>query len=555
MDSKRIDPNQPHEGLINLSEGRCETLNYLKHSFTNFKDRSFREPQLMALDFIARSQKKFIVIEAPTGAGKSMIGMSAAQLFKNTIYAVHSKPLQVQLQRDFPEAAVLFGRSNYSCSMSTKLNCSECPLLRPMEDCTRGCPYKAAKRFAMAAAFRVLNYSYLLSEANYVGMFSKQNLIVLDEADSLEGVLYDFVTIAIAESTLKALHLKLPKEHENVTDSQAEEWKSWAVKVKDKVGKKAEEMNRTIASWSEIHTDEEKALVKRAETYKNILTKLDIFTANVDRSWQAEIKEGFRGGKTVHFKPLWLTPALTSSSLWRHSSKFILMSATFPPIDVLSRMLGINPKDIDYLSLPSTFPVENRRCIISPVANLTYHTQEIETPKILSAIRTILAKHPDEKGLIHTVNYRLAKNIMENITDRRLITHNTNDKQIVLDHFREANKPLVLVSPSSERGISLEDTQCRFIIMAKAPYLSLADKSVKARQSSGPIGNQWYLADMLLTVCQAMGRGVRHEADFCVSYLIDQQLAKRMGEHPSLLPPWFRDSLEYIDPQDLFGVV
>ena len=438
--------------------------------------------------------------------------------------------------------------------MSSKLNCNECPLLRPVEDCTRGCPYKTAKRLAMAAAFKVLNYSYLLSEANYVGMFSKQGLIVLDEADSLEGVLYDFVSIAIAESTLKALRLEFPKVEAdgNVTDGLADGWKSWAEQVKKKLKVKIEDMKRIIVSWDEIQTDEEKALVKRLDIYQGLLTKFNIFTANVNNSWQSEVKEGLRGGKTIHFKPLWLTPALTGSSLWRHAERFILMSATFPPIGVLSKTLGIKPEDIDYLSLPSTFPVENRRCIISPAANLTFHTQEAETPKILSAVKSILAKHPKEKGLIHTVNYRLAANIMENIHDPRLITHNATDKQAVLDHFREATQPLVLVSPSSERGISLEDAQCRFIIMAKAPYLSLADKSVKARQSSGPIGNQWFLADMLLTMVQAMGRGVRHEEDFCISYLIDQQLSNRMSQHPTLLPPWFRDSLEWIDPQDLF---
>jgi Rad3-related DNA helicase len=261
-----------------------------------------------------------------------------------------------------------------------------------------------------------------------------------------------------------------------------------------------------------------------------------------------------RGRKVIHFKPLWLTPALTGSSLWRHADRFILMSATFPPMPVLAKMFGISPADIDYLTLPSTFPVENRRCFVVPVANLTHKTQDAETPKILDAVRKILKIHSGEKGLIHTVNYKLAQAIMKDIPDPRLVTHNSFTKQEVLDAFRASDQPLVLVSPSSERGISLEDSQCRFIVMCKAPYLSLADKAVKARTYAGQVGQQWYTADMLLTVVQAMGRGVRHEEDFCVSYLLDEQIALVMSRKPSLMPPWFRQALEFENADVLFGI-
>src|SRR5204862_314951 len=144
--------------------------------------------------------------------------------------------------------------------------------------------------------------------------------------------------------------------------------------------------------------------------------------------------------------------------------------------------------------------------------------------------------------------------IMEQIQDVRLVTHDAFDKQAVLDAFRASDQPLVLVSPSSERGLSLEDSQCRFIIMCKAPFLSLGDKAVKARKNSGEVGKLWYVADMMLTVVQAMGRGVRHENDFCVSYLLDERIASSMKRQPSIMPPWFRDALEFADPQVLFGL-
>jgi len=551
---KNVDPQAVSLKLEDRTLGDFSSLDDLKESFSRFRSREYRETQITALDFIVNSSKKFIVIEAPTGAGKSLIGMAAGQLAKSFIYTVHSKPLQVQLQADFPEASVLFGRSNYPCSMIPRFTCAECPLINPAESCHTGCPYKQAKATTVLHKFRVLNYAYLLTEANYVGKFSNQGLIVIDEADSLENVLYGFVSIAIAESTLKSLNLSFPKHKTAGSDVLVEEWREWATAVRRKIDSKIANLNKIIKNMESIETEEDRKIVDQLERYSGISAKLSIFITNVDQTWQLEIKEGFRGGKVIHFKPLWLTPALTGSSLWRHADRFILMSATFPPMGVLAKMFGISPEEIDYLTLPSTFPVENRCCIVSPVAELTYETQAKEIPKVINAVRKIMSMHAGEKGLIHTVNYNIRTAIMDQIQDIRLVTHDSFNKQEVLNAFRASDQPLVLVSPSSERGLSLEDSQCRFIIMCKAPFLSLGDKAVKARKNSGQIGKLWYVADMILTVVQAMGRGVRHEDDFCVSYLLDERIASSMRQHPSIMPPWFRDALEFESPEDLFGL-
>jgi len=549
-----LNPDEDHSRLIEISDGDYNTLNDLKDSFSRFRGREYRKTQSIALDFIINSTKKFIVIEAPTGAGKSLIGMASGQIAKSSIYTVHSKPLQVQLNQDFPEATVLFGRGNYQCTMSAKFTCAECPLLNPKETCTTGCPYKAEKQKALASKFRVLNYSYLLTEMNFVGQFSKQGLVVIDEADALEGVLYNFVSISISESRLRSMNLTFPKHKTASSEVLLQEWKDWAIGVKKKVDNKVRQMSDTIKTWEEIQTDDERRYVKQLESLQGLQSRLAIFITHVDQSWQSEIKEGLRGDKVIHFKPLWLTPDLTESALWRHSERFLLMSGTFPPLNVLGRVLGVDPSQIDYLTLPSTFPVENRRCIIAPIANITHQTQEEEVPKLVKAVRKILQIHDGQKGLIHVVNYRLRDALMNSISDPRLITHDGMNKMEIIDAFRASDQPLVLVSPSSERGLSLEDALCRFIILCKMPFLSLADKSVKQRLYGSQVGKIWYEADALLTVCQACGRGVRHENDQCVSYLLDFQIYRIIAKKPSLLPPWFRDALTPEDTQELLGM-
>ena len=64
------------------------------------------------------SGKRFAVLEAPTGSGKSAIGITIAQYFKYTYYLTIQKVLQEQIARDFSshDLTDLQGRSNYPCT-------------------------------------------------------------------------------------------------------------------------------------------------------------------------------------------------------------------------------------------------------------------------------------------------------------------------------------------------------------------------------------------------------------------------------------------------------
>jgi Rad3-related DNA helicase len=128
------------------------------------------------------------------------------------------------------------------------------------------------------------------------------------------------------------------------------------------------------------------------------------------------------------------------------------------------------------------------------------------------------------------------------IGDPRLVTHNGANKISAIDDFKASDKPLVMVSPSSERGISLDGEMCRWIVFLKAPYLNLSDKLVNARLYRSPVGSLWYKSNMLMSVVQGCGRGVRSINDKCVSYILDSQVVKAITENPTLVPYWFREA-------------
>lgn len=75
-------------------------------------------------------------------------------------------------------------------------------------------------------------------------------------------------------------------------------------------------------------------------------------------------------------------------------------------------------------------------------------------------------------------------------------------------------------------GVDLPGDQCRFQIIYKIPYPSLADKQTKLRKN---IDKQWYEYKTALNLVQTYGRGMRFEKDYCKTYFIDSRLASFVG--------------------------
>jgi Rad3-related DNA helicase len=282
-------------------------------------------------------------------------------------------------------------------------------------------------------------------------------------------------------------------------------------------------------------------IIKRMQYLSGISYKLNMFIDAVDKTWMCDIQE-YEGRKSISFKPIWIPRKLADKYIWGHAKRFNLMSATFPPVIVLAKTLGLDVNDIDYREFPSTFPAENRPVVLDPVVNMTYSTMDSQFPVLREKVKELLERHKDEKGIVHCVSYKIVREIMK-IDNKRLVTHEGSNKIEELRKFKESKEPLVFVSPSSERGVSLDDDMCRWVVFAKAPFLSLADKTVAARVYGSSVGNLWYRGDMIQTVVQGCGRAVRNKDDYAVSYILDAQITKVMSENPTMMPGWFRAAI------------
>lgn len=513
-----------------------------KSKLSKYRDLDFREYQEEAIRYVLESDRRFIFLEAPTGSGKSLIAMAAGVALGGVTYAVHSKVLQTQITKDFPEAKSLFGRSNYPCIDEPELTCDDCVVKCERKD---ECLYEAQKKRVLSSSLRILNYDYLLSEANFVGKFSQQRNVIIDEADNLENTLINFVTLIFTtyglsrlglQHEIEALH-KTSKDKERLIDS----WKSFCGIARLKAKAILDSLNAKIATFEKPLNEYEVKTIKERNRVKRLMEKIDLFLCNADETWLYDDSQPDR----YVFRPLWMNESLAEQFLWRHSERWILMSASFLPLRLECKRLGIPLEDADYKLVPSTFPPASRPIHIQPVANLTSKEMDAETPKLIQAIRDIMAQHHNEKGLIHAVSYKLAKAIVDGIASPRLLIHDSGNRQEVLDAFMQSPNPYVLVSPSMERGVSLEQDLCRFIIVAKAPFLYLGDKIVAARVYSSKLGNEWYAAQMLSTVLQMTGRGMRSADDSCSSYILDAQFKRVFEKRPLFLPAWWREAVTW----------
>ena len=147
------------EPIKNLDPAESAKLD-LEETSKQFPYASYRPGQRAALEAARdafKRGKKFVVIEAPTGAGKSGIAVTLAREAKNAYILTGQKLLQDQYVRDFPDLAVVKGRANYPCLVvDTHAGAAPCMAGKKYPACS-DCTYLIAKEDALFSHTATLN--------------------------------------------------------------------------------------------------------------------------------------------------------------------------------------------------------------------------------------------------------------------------------------------------------------------------------------------------------------------------------------------------------------
>lgn len=286
-----------------------------------------------------------VFLDAPTGSGKTLIGELVRQeLSARGIYLCSSISLQEQFHRDFPEAAILKGRSNYPTlndpskyrpsNPSLSLSCADCNKRKSggVWNCAwcsevRLCPYEQAKATALRSPLVCSNSYYFLYETNYIGTLSGRDLVIVDEADTLESVLMSFISVNISERQIKDYGLPKPERK-----TVASTWAPWAEECYGRL--LDTQRNQQESMFPDL------AAIKARKRLDNLVSS---FERLVDKEFGVSnggwVYDGYKDNR-IEFKPITVAP-YAKEYLWNKGKKWLMMSATIISQREIASSLGL----------------------------------------------------------------------------------------------------------------------------------------------------------------------------------------------------------------------
>ena len=506
----------------------------------NFPCPSFRKHQKEVLEQIVEavnSDYKCFLLDCPTGFGKSPLNIALGRSFENAYYITPQNPLIDQLKKDQycgPYLTEIKGKRNYKCKFDENISCEVClkkikPQTTVCEE-ANDCPYQIQKNNALASQIMLTNFAYF-SLVSGSKTFKNRELMIIDEAHNISEDIVKNMSIIISPHTLPKdifeSNLQLiesVKEKEDFTEYT--ELNNLLTTLKISCAEKIEAndlklqtdyQNKDILEFISRETAQLKDFIHKIEDYENSTHEEHAYKVDKQNYW----------GKTyprITLQPIYARPFMPKK-VWNKAEYFILSSATMLDTDLYVQEAGLDQifskEEIKHISVPSTFPIENRPIINATVGKLTYETRDTILPLAIKRVEEILEI---EKGniAIHCHSYDNADAIRDNINPKykeRLISHDQKDRQGQLDKWKSSRNK-VFLAVNFEEGQDWVGDICTAQILFKVPYPNLTDKRTRIR-IYGKHESYWFDNETMKKVIQSYGRAVRNETDKANFYVID----------------------------------
>lgn len=445
------------------------------------------------------------------------------------------KILQDQYSKEFRAIGLadLRGAANYSCG-EHESNCEVGSIMNKLSGSVcENCPYRTAKSIFQGSPKGITNFSYYLTDSMFKRQLPNRKLLVIDEAHNTENVLITFSEIGISSNRLEEFNIHLPTKP-LTTIPETKQWIEHTVlPAADIFGIS---LKQEISSAQREHGSL-MSLLKKEMSLSSFVNNLNKFLESESEMWFINQTDG------LGIKPL-RGDVFSKELLFNRAEKIMFMSATILDPRTFVRNLGIPAQDCGYMSLPSEFPQENRKIIFTPAGSMSYKNYDVTLPKLLNKIERILEKHKKEKGIIHCQSFKLMNHIQQGLKGSshysRLLAHDSQSRAYTVQKHMTSTEPTVLLSPSMTEGLDLRGELSRFQIVAKAPFLNLADPYIKRRMA---IDNDWYTWSACLALAQGLGRSIRSKEDYARSYILDADTMRLLKSN--FLPDWWLSAVEF----------
>lgn len=502
----------------------------------------WRHGQWQAIETGLSTPHRFVVHNAPTGFGKSVVCMAHAILSgERSIYCTSTKGLQDQLANEgYNDLADLRGRQNYHCIQGSDTTCAEGRLLGCQDE---NCPYLTTRNNFIGSDLCLTNYScYFASVLHGDGMDGappspngqppnrfrpagrKCGLLILDEAHNIIEELSSALEISLNhhanQRIYKNLSISTPPYRKPLPA-----WKAWA-------------------SGCQLEVKAEVAKLKE----KRVITPLviaDKFLKDLNRivTLQGDwiVDETTTPGTTL-FAPLWPTDYM-EKVLYRGIKTVMAVSATVVPKTIT--LLGMPADQVLFVDHPPVFSPS--RCPVYLIGSwqINHRTDEGSLAEQLARMDLLISRRLDRKGLIHPVSYRRQQTILENSRYADLMIApkpGPGNLERALREFREAEAPCILISPAITTGYDFPGAQAEYQILMKVPFIDARSPVMKARAEADPEYLPYITAQTLVQTC---GRIMRSEKDQGESFILDANAnwflgtQRRPGKMAHLFPKWF----------------
>lgn len=434
------------------------------------------------------------------------------------------------------------------------------------------CPYIKALRDALKHPHVISNYDYLYIAGNYAGILPERELLILDEAHNLEKKIMQLITTTlnrkiiyrdyeldifdgIAEHGMKLKDIKEPKYWIGICDKLIQ---TITMRLNNYIKNEYGDENNSLDQLMK-NDDVVKKYKKDIEKYEKLIkslhdekwvielpTKKDILSDNSYLT-NAKVK-----GLNVQFKPL--TIADYTETLFHFGKIRLFMTGTLGDKNKFCNWLGINPDETYYIYQKSPFPIENRPIIRDYAGRMSGRNKHTGEPnwkneESLIKIHDILEEHKDEKGVIHVSSNEQAWYIRNELKDycrRPFQVAYGKSREESIEKFEKWDGNMVLIGAGIKDGVDFKGDKCRFQIIFKMPFPSLAGAQVNIRKR---YDNVWYIYQTVMPLMQAYGRGIRDENDYCTTYVLDSDFDRLLNDYSYLFNEYFLEAVRGFVPK------
>lgn len=517
-----------------------------------FVEKKPRNIQGKILDEVFKDWDKYdnIIIEAPTGVGKSAIAMTIARtLFEERKYKSYITTTSIELQEQYMKSyssiglRKLYSSSNFTCNRKHPMSCKEGMSISNSQKskCPGKCPYRIQKDAFKHGSYGILNLAYYLYERNYVNELGFRDICLFDEAHTVGDSVKEFCTITISEYHLKALGIKCPKPNDSFMYS-IKTIKNWV--ETEYIPRLQRKLSEIIDEIEEFEGSlESKAYLSLLKRHSEMAEKVDKMNSIIEemetRGWVAEY---IKNENCIKITPL--SPRThIKEKLLDHNGKNIFLSATILDSKFLMNEYNMDSNKTKFLTCDSPFPLKNRPIFILPSGKINFNDLESSISDFVNPIKHILNEHKSDRGIIFVSSYAQAHELIRQVNDSRLITHTSSkDKQYMMETHK-TSKNTVIVSPTMHEGVDLKDDLSRFQIIIKMPFASLGSASIKKRSEIYP---EWYAYKTCLSLIQSTGRSVRNENDKAITYILDNNFTWFYKKWKKFFPYYWQKAINYV---------